>query len=82
MDKLELRQKLHHYIENADEKTLREIFVIAEDEIKQTYNHWEDEEFVAELQAREESWLNGDSKTYSVSQSASRVREALNKQNK
>ncbi len=39
MDTAELRQKLHHYIENAEEKKLQAIFSMVEVEIEEAYNH-------------------------------------------
>ena len=82
MESVELRQKLHHYIENAEEKKLQAIFTMVEDEINEYYNHWDDEDFVNELHQREQSYLNETAKTYSVSDSASRAREAIKQQSK
>jgi septum formation inhibitor MinC len=82
MDSIELRQKLHHYIENAEDKKLQEIFTMVEDEIQQTYNHWNNEDFVNELYEREQAYLNGTAKTYTEGESASHAREAINKQKK
>ena len=77
MDNNELKQKLHHYIENAEEKKIQAIFTMVEDEIKATYNHWDHEEFVNELHEREQAYLTGSFNTYSVSESASHAREAI-----
>ena len=82
MDNTELRQKLHHYIENAKEKKLQAIFTMVEDEIKEAYNHWDDEGFIIALQEREQAYLKGTSKVYSVSESALRAREAIKQQSK
>jgi hypothetical protein len=77
MESVELRQKLHHYIENAEEKKLQAIFTIFEDEINEYYDHWHNEEFFNELHEREQAYLSGTSKTYTASESASRAREAI-----
>lgn len=82
MDNTELRQKLHHYIENAKEKKLQAIFTMVEDEIKEAYNHWDDEDFVSELQEREQAYLKGTSKVYTAGESALRAREAIKQQSK
>lgn len=82
MDVLELRQKLHHYIENAEEKKLEAIFSMVKDEIKEAYSHWDDEGFVKILQEREQAYLNSASKTYTLSESAFRAREAIKQQSK
>jgi hypothetical protein len=80
MKSVELREKLHHYIENAEEKKLQAIFAMVQDEIKEYYNHWDDEEFITELHQREQAYLNGTSKTYTPGESASRAREAVKQQ--
>ncbi|MCW3112905.1 MAG: hypothetical protein JWR18_1301 [Segetibacter sp.] len=46
MESVELRQKLHHYIENAEEKKLQAIFTIFEDETNEYYDHWHNEELL------------------------------------
>lgn len=82
MESVELRQKLHHYIENAEEKKLQAIFTMVEDEINEYYNHWDDEDFINQLHEREQSYLNGASITYTASESASRAMEAIKQQSK
>ena len=82
MDTTELRQKLHHYIENAEEKKLQAIFSIVEVEIEEAYNHWDDEDFVAVLQEREQAYLSGTSTIYTAGESALRAREAIKQQSK
>lgn len=79
MKTTEIRQKLHHYIETAQEKKVKAIFAMVEEEIEETYNYWKDEKFVAELQRRENNYLNGTTKTYTLRQSVARAREAVNK---
>ena len=49
----DIRQKLHHYIETAQDKKVKTIFAMVVDEIEETYDYWNDEKFVAELQRRE-----------------------------
>lgn len=82
MNTAELRQKLHHYIENAEEKKLKAMFSMVEDEIEEAYNHWEDEDFVTVLQEKEQAYLSGTTKIYTVSESAIRAREAIKQQSK
>lgn len=76
---IDIRQKLHHYIETAQNKKVKAIFAIVEDEIEETYDHWNDEAFVAELKRRETSYLKGTSKTYTLEQSFSKARQAVKK---
>ena len=57
MDTTLLRQKLHDYINMAQEKKLEAIYTILESEIEAS-NWWEDKEFVAELDKREEEYMS------------------------
>ena len=82
METAELREKLHHYIENAQQNKLQAIFTMVEDEIEARRNHWDDENFIAELVKREQSFLNGTANTYTVSEAASRANKAINQVNK
>ncbi len=79
MNTVDIRQKLHHYIETAQEKKVKAIFAMVEDEIEETYSHWRDEEFVAELQRREKAYLNGTAKTFTLEQSVARAKQAVKK---
>lgn len=58
MKTADIRHKLHHYIETAQDKKVKTIFAMVEDEIEETYDYWNDEKFVAELQRRENAYLN------------------------
>lgn len=42
---VEIKQKLHHYIETAQDKKLKAIYAMVEDEIQETYDYWNDQEF-------------------------------------
>ncbi len=64
MDTVEIRQELHDYIESAPDKKVEAIYTMVEEGIEEPYDHWEDEEFVAELQRREDDYLTGEVKTY------------------
>lgn len=82
MKTAEIRQRLHHYIETAQEKKVKAIFAMIEEEIEEPGDHWKDKKFLAELQRREDAYLNGKAKTYTVQQSVARAREAINKSKK
>ncbi len=79
MSTADIRQKLHHYIETAQDKKVKAIFNLVEDELEETYDHWNDKAFVTELQRREESYLNGTAKTYTAAQTFARVKAAVKK---
>ncbi len=75
----ELKQKLHRFIETADDKKLKAIYTMLEEEIEERDDLWNDETFVATLNEREESYLNGTANTYSVEESAKRAHAAVQK---
>ena len=75
----ELKEKLHNYIETAQEKKLKAIYTMVEEEIDQTNDYWEDEEFVAELHRREKAYLDGTAKTYTFHETMLGVNRAIEK---
>ena len=64
MKSVELRQKLHHYIETAQEKKLKAIYTMVEDEIVEEYNHWSDADFVKEMNKRLNELEKGNTRSY------------------
>lgn len=72
-------KNLHHYIETAQEKKLKAIFAMVEEEIEETFDHWQDENFLNELKEREANYLKDATATYTLKQSTSRARQALKK---
>lgn len=71
MDKAtSLRDKLHQYIEVADEKKLQAIYVLLEDEIDWNYNR----EDIDMFHQRRENHLKGISKSYTVDDSLNAAR--------
>lgn len=79
MKTIDIRQKLHHYIETAQDKKVKAIFAMVEEEIEETSDHWKDEKFVAELERRETSYRNGTAKTLTLDQAVSKARLAVKK---
>jgi DNA-binding protein Fis len=67
MKTVELKQKLHEYIDNAEEKKLKAIYIMVEDEIEQPYNYLNDEDFMKELQRRASELETGTKKGVSWS---------------
>lgn len=53
------RKKLQEFIGTADDKKVEAMFSIMEGEIKGSYDHWEDEEFVAEMKSRIDDFESG-----------------------
>lgn len=53
-----IKEQLHNYLEIADEKKLKAIYVMVEDEIKETSVNYSDE-FKTELDKRVNHYLEG-----------------------
>lgn len=68
-----LKQKLHHYIDIADEKKLQAIYTILEDEIEGEYFYTQDE--IKMFYERRQKHLNGEGKTYTVEETLNQVRQ-------
>lgn len=54
-----IRTKLYDYIKSADDKKVKAIYTILENEIEENYNHWSDKNFLAELDRRSEEYKSG-----------------------
>lgn len=74
-----IRRELHNYLEVADDKKIKAIYTMVEDEIKATQSHWDDPEFIAEIEIREASYLDGSAKTYSWEEVQKKAKSALKK---
>jgi len=61
-----LREKLHDYINVADEQHLNAIFTLVEDNIPEISNDIYNKEMMEMLYARRENHKNGASKSYSL----------------
>ncbi len=77
MSTTDIRQKLHNYIETAQDKKVKAIFAMVEEEIEENYNHWKDETFVAEINRREKNYLKGKTKAYTIEESVTRAKKSL-----
>jgi hypothetical protein len=50
MNAADIRQKLHHYIDTANDKKVKAIYKMVEDAKDETSDHWKDDGFVEELE--------------------------------
>ena len=64
MNTAAIRQQLRNYLEVAEDKKLKAIYTMVEDEINTAANDW-DEDFIKELEHRSKSFVSGAAKTYS-----------------
>jgi hypothetical protein len=77
MKNIELKEKLHHFIETAQEKKLKAIYSLVGEEIEESYNKWGDVKFIKELQKREQSYLNGTASIFTIEQSVAKAKKAV-----
>ena len=73
-----IREKLHDFIDHADDKKVEAIFTLVEGEITEKLNWWEDEEFVKELDQRVEDYESGKTKAVSWEQIKLNNKKRLN----
>jgi hypothetical protein len=59
----EIRKKLHNYIDVAEEKKLKAIYTMVEDDMGE-YDHLNDEDFVKEMKRRMTELETGKTKGY------------------
>jgi hypothetical protein len=79
MKTVDIRQKLHHYIENAQDKKVKAIFAMVEEEIEEISDHWNDKKFMAGLEKRETAYRNGTTKVFTIDQAVTKARSAVKK---
>lgn len=78
MNTAKIRQHLHNYLEVADDKKIKALYVMMENEIAENVVVY-DEDLKAELNQLEESYHDGSAKLYSAAESKKRIREILGK---
>lgn len=54
-----IREKLYDYIRIADDKKIKAIYMMLEDEITQDIQWWNDKALVRELDRRHTGWKSG-----------------------
>jgi len=60
-----VRENLYDYIRVADDKKIKAIFMMLEDEITEELEWWKDKGFTKELDNRYAAWAGGKEKGYS-----------------
>jgi len=73
-----LKEKLHAYIEHADEKKVKAIYTLIEDEIGKGA-HIYDEETINILEERREEYRKGKVKGHTVTESLDYIKSELKK---
>ena len=72
-----IRQKLHNYLETADDKKIKAIYTLVEDEVEEAQEDYTDE-FKAELDRRYEEYKK-DGKVVTMEEMNERIRKILKK---
>lgn len=73
-----IRQQLHNYLEVADDKKVKALYTMMEDDIKESAIEYSDE-LKAELDSRYASYKNGSAKMITAAESKKRINKLLNK---
>jgi hypothetical protein len=76
MSTSEIRNHLHRYIDQANDKKVKAIYTMVEEEILPD-NLWDDENFVSELERRVNEVESGAVKPYSWKEVQARAAKAL-----
>ncbi|MGY3215334.1 hypothetical protein [Mucilaginibacter sp. HD30] len=73
-----IKEKLYHYISEADDKKIKALYTLLEEQMNPVTDWSEDVEFVAELDERYRRWEAGIDRGYNLEE----VKEYLNQQRK
>lgn len=63
-----IRDKLYDYIKVADDKKIKAIYMMLEDEIAEETEWWKNSAFVAELEKEYAAWESGQDKGHSLAE--------------
>ena len=77
-----IREKLYDFIKVADDKKVKAIYMILEDEINEKAEWWKDKAFMKELDNRYKAWETGKEKGYTLDEANALFEAAGKKRNK
>ena len=60
-----IRQQLYDYIRVAEDRKVKAIHTMLEEEIAELYDHWNDETFTNNIEERSQQYKNGEVKSIS-----------------
>jgi hypothetical protein len=78
MSTSDIRHRLHEYIQFADEKKIKAIYLLVEDEIKEKQDSWS-KELIQELERRSKELETGKVKGISSDEVSKKVRSIIKK---
>ena len=61
-----IREKLYDFIRVADDKKVKAIYMMLEDEIIEEVEWWKNQQFIQDLNTRFENWKSGKDKGFTV----------------
>ncbi len=68
MQPLTIREKLYDYIRVADDKKIKAIYSLLENDIEETNEWWQDKALVSNLDKRYQEWKAGKEKGYTINE--------------
>ncbi|MEO6845347.1 MAG: hypothetical protein ABI184_09245, partial [Ginsengibacter sp.] len=77
-----IREKLYDFIKVADDKKVKAIYMMLEDEITEKTEWWKDKVFMKELDNRYRAWETGKEKGYTLDEVNALFEVAGKKRNK
>ncbi len=63
-----IRERLYDFIRVADDKKVKALYTILEDEIIETTEWWNDKDFIKEMDESYEAWESGKEKAFTLQQ--------------
>jgi hypothetical protein len=82
MTAITIRQKLYDYIRVAEDRKVKAIYTMLEDEIEEIYDYWNDKNFVAELNKRSADYKSGKVKDMSWDKVKAQILNSTNRKKK
>ena len=73
MNAAAIRDRLYEYIKVADDKKIKAIYMMLEDDISEETEWWNNPAFVSQLEKEYEAWDSGKEKGYSLADIKSEI---------
>ncbi len=77
-----LRDKLHDYLRFANDKKIKAIYTMVEDELNNVYDMWKDKDFIAEMEKRSADLKSGKVKGNTWEEVKQKAKQSLNRKKK
>ena len=79
MTTVQIRHKLHQYIDVAQDKKLKAIYSLIQEEVDEINGYWKDVDFIEDLKKVEALHIAGKTKSYSIEEAVSLSKQKLEK---